>query len=174
MKKSDFSDLDEQIAKLAQEIETDTQKSEDCSKEKIYSILKIKEFFKFVFKYIASSAFVFGALLIGTNYSAYTELAKNYVNPDRLENSEKLLYSSILDLNSNNSLVELEDKNSLNKKEENKIIKKEKIKEEDIITISKNKVFHSVDKLASKNSKQDVNIDVDIVPFENRIIIPKI
>ncbi len=170
-------ELDEEIAKLASEIECDTDNSKNCSKDSIYNILKIKETIKFVSKYVASSVAIFMILLVWTNYSAYSELAKNYINPDSMKASEKLLYSSILDVNNNNKdLLEKKGNKVESKKEEKntKIRKKTKINEEDIITISKNKVFHSVDKLVTKTEKTNLDIPVDIVPFENRIIIPKL
>ncbi len=95
LKKSDFCDLDDEIAKLASQIE---QETEDDLKDVSLKI-KIKNTFSFLLKYLASSAAIFVMLLIWTNYSAYSELAMNYFNPDKLQNSEKLLYSSVLDIN---------------------------------------------------------------------------
>jgi hypothetical protein len=63
-KESLSCELDDEIAKLASEIECDTDNSENCSKDSIYSILKIKETIKFAFKYVASSAAIFMMLLV--------------------------------------------------------------------------------------------------------------
>ena len=177
LKKSDFCDLDDEIAKLASQIE---QETEDDLKDVSLKI-KIKNTFSFLLKYLASSAAIFVMLLIWTNYSAYSELAMNYFNPDKLQNSEKLLYSSVLDLNNKDDKILFENKKTL--KKQKKEIKKEskkaleirkKIEAKTKTNITKNKVFHSLDKLVQKKSEENLDFKVDIVPFENRIIIPRI
>jgi selenocysteine-specific translation elongation factor len=62
--KQDFCDLDEEIAKLACEIEEESNKNSKDLKEEIFFKMKIKSFFEFAVKYIASSAAIFVMLLI--------------------------------------------------------------------------------------------------------------
>lgn len=119
--------------------------------------------FIFFIKYILTSSLVFGVLLVATNYQAYLEIATNYISPDRLQNSSNAMLTSI---NSNNILKadaseisKEEIQNNWEKMIENKIKEKNKI--------------HSMERLIQDSSK-DLNIDIEMVPYENRIVIPKI
>ena len=38
----------------------------------------------------------------------------------------------------------------------------------------KNKTYHSMDKLLHERDDENINISIEIVPYENRVIIPKI
>ncbi len=171
--KKDFANLDEEIAKLACEIEEESCEDEELNK-KFNLKFKLKNSLEFIFKYIASSAAIFVMLLIWTNFSAYSELAMNYINPDSIKTQEKLLYSSVLDVNNNNKNLWEKKPEKIDKNKEKIEEIKEKIEKRNIITITKNKTFHSIDKLVKEKSWEDLNIPVEIVPFENRIIIPKI
>jgi hypothetical protein len=104
----------------------------------------------------------------------------NYFHPEKLEQQEKLLYSSVLDFDNNQKNLWKKDNKINNKIEEKSKIEnqrekiREKIEKRNIITITKNKKFHSIDKLVVKKSEENLDIPVDIVPFENRIVIPRI
>jgi len=39
---------------------------------------------------------------------------------------------------------------------------------------NENKNFHSMNKIINKANNEQINLDIDITPYENRIIIPKI
>lgn len=121
----------------------------------------------FSIKYISTSALIFWVLILWANYSAYIEIARSYLNPEILENNKNALIASV----NNNQITSVKD----TKIEEIKEDKPSKqVDEKDTkIEESKNKTFHSINKLINKESK-DFNANIEIVPYENRIIIPKI
>ncbi|MDD5213179.1 MAG: sortase [Candidatus Gracilibacteria bacterium] len=116
---------------------------------------KIKEFFKFILSYITTSGAIFVLLLAATNYSAYFDIAASYLNADAIakQNAEmakslaqtKLADPDAIDLNSATKAEETENKN-----------------------------YHSMTKLVYEANNENIGIDIDITPYENRIIIPKI
>jgi len=68
-----------------------SQEKEIIENEIIYSLPEEKNtnftstFFAnifFVIKYFATSSLIFAILLIATNYSAYIEIARSYLNPE--------------------------------------------------------------------------------------------
>jgi hypothetical protein len=105
-------------------------------------------------KYIATSATIFAILLLTANYSAYIELAKAYLNPE----ASKKASVNIL-----NSVEASRISNNFKKKS----IIKEKIKKS-------NKAQYSIKKIALDTNKKDIKLNIDITPYENRLIIPKI
>jgi hypothetical protein len=116
---------------------------------------RIKEFFKFILSYITTSGAIFVILLAATNYSAYFDIAKSYLNADEIakqnaEMSKSLAQTKIEDPD----MLEL---NSATKAEE-----------------TENKNYHSMTKLVYEANNENIGIDIDITPYENRIIIPKI
>lgn len=99
------------------------------------------------------------------NYSAYSKIAYNYLNPDNLKNSSKDILNAI-----DNSKIRAfaEENVDLLKKDQEIELKK---------NLSKNNVqlrdtYFSPKKLVPIRS--DISLKVDIVPYENRVIIPKI
>lgn len=120
---------------------------------------------KFAANYVIVSVTVFFILLWTLNYSAYSKIAYNYMNPDNLKNSSKEMLN-IID-NSKIKVFADEDTTTLWKEQEKEIQK----------NLSENNVqlrdtYFSPKKLVPL--KANVDLSVDIVPFENRIIIPKI
>ncbi|PIE85494.1 hypothetical protein CSA08_01625 [Candidatus Gracilibacteria bacterium] len=118
----------------------------------------------FIFKYVITSVFIFGFLLLTTNYSAYISIAKNYLYKDEIVKTQKSLINSV-----NASVI----KEKIQAKEKMKKIYKnqkdiEKQKEEYKIDM------YSMKQLMNKANREDINIDIDISPYENRIVIPKI
>jgi hypothetical protein len=79
----------------------DTLKSEDIIHDiktenlKISSLTKIIDSVIFLFKYLATSSLIFVFLLTITNYSAYIEIARSYLNPEILEKNKQNLLSSV-------------------------------------------------------------------------------
>lgn len=111
---------------------------------------KLKEISKFVLSYITTSGAIFALLLVATNYSAYFQIAKSYINPNDASKMSSSLETKIGDPD----LMEL---NSATKAEE-----------------TENKNYHSMTKLVYEANQENIGIDIDITPYENRIIIPKI
>ena len=116
----------------------------------------------FFIKYISTSALIFWVLILWANYNAYIEIARSYLNPEILESNKNALIASVNN-NQITSSKEIVNEDILPPKEE----KNKKIEE------TKNKTYHSINKLINKESK-DFNTNIEIVPYENRIIIPKI
>jgi|GEM_PF-6685270 len=54
--------------------------------------------------------------------------------------------------------------------------KQEEIKEiiEEKIPLAKNTTYHSMDKLVNKSLTDNIDMNIEIVPYDNRIVIPKI
>ena len=97
---------------------------------------------------------IFSLLLTVTNYSAYLEIAKNFLSPESLKQSSQAMIASI---NSTNISKAEADNTQLTS----------------TASILDDKSFHSMEKLVWKNNS-DLDINIDIVPYENRVVIPKI
>lgn len=114
----------------------------------------------FLGKYILTSAFIFVILLGTTNYSAYFEIAKSYINPEALETTRQGMYASI-------------QASSFEKQQEEEIIAEE-ISNQQKLEMVKNKNYHSMEKLNHTGIEKNIALNIDITPYENRIVIPKI
>ncbi len=113
-----------------------------------------------LFKFVLTSAFIFLVLLITTNYSAYTSIAMSYINKDKIVEKQNLLVTSV------QASSEIEEKKIVVEERTVKEFNEDEIKyfEKDI---------HSINKII-KNSNEDLNLDIEITPYENRVVIPKI
>ncbi len=110
-----------------------------------------------LFRYLTTSALIFAILLLTTNYSAYYNIAKSYIYKDQLKQEQNSLLNSV-------SAAQITKKI----KQENKI--KKKIKKEKKVIVEK----YSIKKLATIANQNTPKLDINITPYENRIIIPKI
>lgn len=122
----------------------------------------------FFLKYIGTSSFIFTLLIASTNYSAYIEIARSYLNPEALEQNKQAMLASV----QNATLV----KNTPVSEEIETTDTPEEVNLENTtekIEMVKNKTYHSMDKLIH-GSKNSVDMNIEIVPYENRIVIPKI
>lgn len=119
---------------------------------------------KFILKYAITSVFIFGFLLLTANYSAYTSIVKNYLYKDEVIKTQNSLINSV----KASVIKEKIQKKEISKKmyQNQKDIEKEK--EEYKIDM------YSMSQLMNKANREDINIDIDISPYENRIVIPKI
>ena len=104
-------------------------------------------------KYLTTSATIFAVLLLTTNYSAYTNMAKSYLYPEELSQKENKLISSV-------EASSIKEKFSKEKEEE-----KQKQETEKRLSIKKMK---------KQEDKKDLNLNIEITPYQNRVIIPKI
>lgn len=120
-------------------------------KEDVEMMKKIITFFTFGFKYLSTSVLIFAILLVWTNYSAYINVAKSYIFKDELRQSGDKLISAV------------EASNFVEKQQE--IIEK---------TQETKKSQHSLKTLLSESNNSDNAFDIDITPYENKIVIPKI
>jgi len=142
-------------------------KTETITEEKEHKKSKILHYFIFTLKYSFTSGFIFMMLLVSTNFSAYFNVAKWYVFQWKLQESEQSLINSVQagNIETDNKEVEKIVLEARDKKYEDKA---KEMGEKD------EKVFHSINKIAAKAKSSDVNLDIEIAPYENRIIIPKI
>lgn len=148
---------------LSDPLENISDKEEKINESNIKKVLKWIIFFM---KYTFTSSIIFVLLIFITNYSAYIEIAKSYFNSEELKRVEDNMYSSMESANIN--------EDSKAKQEQGKIPKEieDNISEE--VKISKNKTFHSMSKLVFQSKNEEINLNIDIAPYEDRIVIPKI
>lgn len=121
---------------------------------------------QFVFYYLSISAIVFVVLLASTNWNSYSTVLSAYLNPQALTDSQNDIIS-VLDKsrvmvyadNSTNTGVVEEEQTSIKKKleESNATIREDRFSPKRLIP-----------------GEAKINIDLDITPYDNRIIIPKI
>lgn len=112
----------------------------------------------FLTKYIITSSFIFMILLVATNYNAYINIVKSYIYAEELLVNEQKLISSV------NASSILKDK----------FIEKKQIETENNKEDEENENRLSIKKLKKEQKEQDINLDIEITPYENRVIIPKI
>lgn len=160
--------IDDILAMLDEDFDLEPVK---IKKETTFSKIKnidfkfFKEWFVFWLKYLATTTLIFAVLLWITNYSAYYQIADSHLNKEKYQNISNSLRSSVIDSNIT----------KINIKEERTEIStnlKENEKEEIIKTIKETE-FHSMTKLENLTS-DNVDLDISVVPFENRLIIPNI
>ena len=109
----------------------------------------------FLVKYLLTSSLIFALLLVTTNYSAYVSIAKSYVFKWDLESKEQKLISSV-------EASVIKEKYSDEKLKE--IESESKIEDSEL----------SIRKMKKIQDKENIDLNIDITPYENRIIIPKI
>lgn len=128
--------------------EKNIQVSPDITKNKMSSSLY------FIGKYMLTSSLIFGILLVGTNYSAYYNVVKSYIFKQQAQQQAKWLISSV---------------EASNIKEK---YKKEINKEKSEDTIAQEAL--TIRGIKKQQDKQDIKLNIEITPYENRVIIPKI
>lgn len=112
---------------------------------------KIKSSFSFLTKYILTSFWIFLLLMVTTNYKAYINVANSYIKKDEVEKTSESIINSVKAANITNKKEVINDKTSKNGDNLNNSLKS----------------FVNL-----KDEKP--TLDIDITPYENRIIIPKI
>jgi sortase (surface protein transpeptidase) len=132
--------------------ELESPKSEEKEKNAFLN------WFIFLTKYIITSVFIFWILLVSTNYSAYYNIVKSYVYQEELEIESKWIISSVEASN-------IKEKFKEQIEEENELIKNEG---------NEKTADYSIKKLVNISNKNDISLNIEITPYENRIIIPKI
>lgn len=103
----------------------------------------------FIIKYITTSSVIFWVLLVTTNYSAYTNIAKSYLMKEEVEKTSVWLLNSVEASKINDIITE----------------KVEEEKDEEKLSIKKYK---------KELDNKEINLDIEITPYTNRVIIPKI
>lgn len=121
---------------------------------------------KFTLYYLSISTIVFVVLLAITNWSSYSTILSAYINPDELKTSGNDILST-LD-KSKITVYANEGINTEMEQEQADILKKKLAESNTVIREDR----FSPKKLVTGAAKLD--IDLDIAPYDNRIIIPKI
>lgn len=120
---------------------------------------------QFAFYYLSISTIVFTILLATTNWNSYSTLLSAYLNPGALSESEHNIISV---LDKSRVTVYADSTNDSENKEDELTLKKKL--EESNTTIREDRF--SPKRLIPAETK--MNVDLDITPYDNRIIIPKI
>jgi len=121
---------------------------------------------QFVFYYLSISSIVFFILLGTTNWNSYSTILSAYINPQTLVDSKTDIMAA---LDKSRVIVYADNITDNPVKEEEKSDLKKKLAATN--TTIKEDQF-SVKQLIQEESK--VNVNLDITPYDNRIIIPKI
>ncbi len=123
----------------------------------------------FALRYVLTSVFIFSVLLLTTNYSAYLDIAKSYIFEDEINRQTETLLNSVSawEINAEEQPIKEEvikktkqqRKTELKKQEEKSDIKEDK---------------YAIKRLVAHMNKEEIDLSVSLVPYENRIVIPKI
>ena len=152
----------EKVEVEKEKISINNEKSKWDVSKKESKFKKVLSYIVFSFKYILSSSLIFAFLLISTNYSAYSNIAKSYVFKEKFEENNKSLVESV-------NAWYIKEKINQKYEEEDNLRKDEAEKDK---KYSKND--HSIFKLVKEANKEDINLKIEMTPYENRIVIPKI
>lgn len=160
-----YSSLEEEINTQENDILQEIQnlQNQESSSKKWYVHMVMSQIF-FFGKYILTSSFIFMILLWTTNYSAYIEIAKSYINPEALEQTKDGMYASI----GSTHIAQAKEETPEIQNIETTISNEQKLE------MIKNKNYHSMEKLNHIGADKEVELNIDITPYENRIVIPKI
>ncbi len=112
-------------------------------------------------KYLITSSLIFWVLLLTTNYSAYINIAKSYIYSNQAEIAQQRLVTSVEASNI---------KEKYTSTAETKIKKNIEYKK----TSEEKETKLSINKLKKKEDKKEINLNIEITPYTNRVIIPKI
>jgi len=134
---------------------------------KLSKFAQIKDFSLFLLKYLSTSLWIFLLLMVVVNFSAYYQIAQGYFNAWGQNIVSENLKSSVLEAKAEEKLEE--------KKEVKIAMASEETKQEleKNSKMSRNEVFHSMDKLLVETRDEKIDLSLDITPYENRVVIPK-
>ena len=120
---------------------------------------------QFLLYYLSISSIVFVILLASTNWNSYSTVLSSYLNPQALRDSKNDIISV---LDKSRVIVYADNTANVFDKEEQANLKK---KLEESNTVIREDRF-SPKRLIPQEAK--INVNLDITPYDNRIIIPKI
>ena len=128
-----------------------------------YNILwKIVWTLRFFVKYMITASFIFVVLMACTNYSAYITIAKSYLNPELIAESEKTMNSSMA---ASQITVAKKTPTAIGTGATQEVKAEEKLED-----------YNSKDirNIVWDIRNENINLDIEIIPFVNRVVIPKI
>lgn len=132
-------------------------------KKKKWFITNFYDNLWFLTQYLITTSVIFIVLFGATNFSAYFWIIWSYLNPSSLKASGKDIMSA-LDSGKIQVYAKEDDQSDKIKKA------KEKMLESQMWKLENNSL--SPKSLISNND--DISMDIDVVPYENRLVIPKI
>lgn len=146
------------VAPLSDAVKEEIKMIEKQEKIPKTTFAKIMSGIFFTMRYALTTSLIFWVLLVTTNYSAYYNIAMSYINSEELENQSRGLISSVEAAN-------------IKQKISDEFVQQKIFIEEDQDAIkSQNSVKH----LLEISEENGVGMEIDIAPYQNRIIIPKI
>ena len=107
----------------------------------------------FLFKYLTTSLIIFIVLIIWTNYNAYLNIAKWFFFKEEIEKESKSILPSV-------------EASNLKEKTIEKVTEEKKEEEE--------KASLSIKKYKKELDNKNISLKIEITPYENRVVIPKI
>ena len=140
---------------------------ETLKKKESSPLQKAWKTFTFLCRYTISASLIFVVLITLTNYSAYITIAKSYLAPESIKKSEVKMTQSL-------ESAKIESKNELQKKN---IIKSDETSEkQDTLDLwEKPKTYvNDIRDIMGDIESEDVDLWIEVIPFVNRLIIPKI
>ncbi len=146
------------VAAVTQEVKKEILAYEAKNKASKTPLAKALWFVFFILRYSLTTSLIFGVLLISTNYSAYYNIAMSYINAEELENQSRGLISSVEAAN-------------IKEKIQDEFIQQKTFIEDDQNSV---KTKNSVKHLLEISEENGVGMEIDIAPYQNRVIIPKI
>ncbi len=139
------------------EIKEENQESIVIEKEVISEVKTKSSFLSWIIaisKYTLTSALIFAVLLITTNYNAYINIAKSYIFQEEMVSTQQKLITSV-------------EATNIKEKYSDIVEKKIKIDKEEADKLS-------IKKMKKEQDKENVSLSIEMTPYDNRVIIPKI
>jgi LPXTG-site transpeptidase (sortase) family protein len=115
----------------------------------------------FGLKYIATSVSIFAVLLLASNYSAYWNIAKSVIFAQELEETKKSLIESVAAGSINEEVKEKQEVNTFKNLSLSWSTDESSLHQK-----------HSLTAFVERNTQE--SMDIEITPYDNRIVIPKI
>jgi LPXTG-site transpeptidase (sortase) family protein len=151
---------EKKFLEILPEINPIEEKYNDQEKQevKIKKNSNILSWIGFLIKYILTSTLIFWILLLTTNYSAYINIARSYIFKNDLKAESNWIINSVEASNIKEKFRENIEKNN----------------QKDVVDENEKSSEYSLKKLINISNKNNLNIGIEITPYENRIVIPKI
>jgi len=157
----------EEVTLAPQSIESSAFEIENTKEEhtvqKTDIISKTAKKIIFLVKYLSTSLCIFWVLLAVSNYSAYSNIIYSFIYAEEMQKTEVSMMQSV-------SASEIESQETIGDMNTFASLEKE-IEEEKTEYVPS---MHSLWKLIAKTKEDSIDLGIEITPYENRIVIPKI
>jgi len=159
------ANISEDVTILSVE-ETDTwiiENTTETPAQKTGMISNISKKVIFLIKYLSTSLCIFWVLLAVSNYSAYSNIIYSFIYAEEMQRTEVSMMQSV-------SASEIESRENLSDMNTFASLEEETEEEKTEYVPS----MHSLWKLIAKTKEDSIDLGIEITPYENRIVIPKI